>query len=541
MIQLIIYDLLIILIAGLLAGAGCRRLGISMLVGYIGVGAIVGAGGFGWVTDQHHEIKYIAEAGILFLLFSIGLEFSLGELNRLRRYIFLGGSLQMLIAAIPAAVVFYLYSTDRVSAVVFGFSLAMSSTVLVFKALAEYGETSSLLGRRSIGILLFQDMAVVPLLLLVPIFMGEGHRDSLLEILILIPTTAGIIVGVLLLRAIVRRWIVPLMIRMQSPELIVLLAVTIFGSLSFGVYKLGLPPPLGAFAAGLVLSGNRLTAQVDSLILPFREVFSAVFFVSLGLLFDPEIIINNPGFVLVGFAGLLLLKFTAGTLAARTTKLNWRGACGVGVSLAQIGEFAFVLAYAAWEAGIFPEEAYQYILIFSLSSMILTPQMIKLGLRLSRSAICYETKEEIVTYYQWITEPHAIVIGIGPVGRQVTRTLGKQNIQVCAVDLSPVNLHPLAQQGYHTIAGDARDIETLKNAGIKNAHLILVCVPLDEIAQEIISSIRNLNSNCKVIVRCRYESNVEMMTKAGADVVVSEEIKAAEALLQIIGEVKQAT
>ncbi|MHC4443514.1 MAG: cation:proton antiporter domain-containing protein [Planctomycetota bacterium] len=537
MIELIAKDLIIILAAGFIAGLICRRFGISMLVGYIGIGTIIGIGGFGLVTDKHHEIEYIAGSGVLLLLFTIGLEFSLDHLVRLKRYILLGGSVQMTLVALPIITFFCIIKMDWPTAFIFGFAAAMSSTVLVFKALSELGETTSRHGRRTVGMLLFQDVAVVPLLLLIPILAGKDNQTGALDWVILIATTGLMIAGVLILRGIVRRWIVPLMVRFRSPELLALLAVVVLGGLSFAAYKAGLSPLLGALAAGLVLSDNRLTAQVDALILSFREVFSAVFFVGLGLLFTPEIIIRYPLYIVLGFVGLLIIKFTAGTIAARTTRLRWRNSAGVGIGVAQIGEFAFVLTFVGWEAGLLSADLYHCMVIFSLCSLILTPQMIKIGLRWSKPEITDEPKQDLYGY-QRVKEPHAIVIGIGPVGRQVTASLDKQGMNVCAADLSTVNLHPLAQQGFHTIAGDCRDLHTLENAGVKRTQLIIVCVPVDEIALEIVTALRSLNQQCIVLVRCRYESNVEPLKKAGAQAVVSEEIEAADALLQTLQRIK---
>jgi CPA2 family monovalent cation:H+ antiporter-2 len=340
-----------------------------------------------------------------------------------------------------------------------------------------------------------------------------------------------------LLRKALQHWIAPLLSRLRSPELIVLFVITLLGLLTAVAYKAGLPPPLGAFAAGLVLNGNRLTGQIDALVLPFRETFAAIFFVSLGMLFHPEIIRQAPIFTALAFVGIILLKLFAGSIAARLTGLKWRSSIGVGLGLSQIGEFAFILAFAGLQAGLLSQTGYDYLLVFALGTLILTPLMLKMGLRWSQSA---EEANYPAGYYDVEILPddvsRAIVIGIGHIGKQLSLHLETRGIFVYAVDLSAVNLHPLAQQGITTVVGDARDSSTLERGRVKTAQLAIVCVPDDMIAVEIVRTLCAYNPGCTILVRCRYRLTMDKLKQIGADIVIAEETQTAKALIDILTE-----
>lgn len=531
----LVYDLLIILAAGLIAGLVCRWLRVSALVGYLIIGALVGQGCLGWISDERHEIEYIAEAGVFLLLFSIGLEFSLDELWRLGRNLVIGGSVQMLLVASPVAVFLLGIGTDWRPAVLIAAAVSFNSTALVFKALSEWGHASLPHGRRAIGILLFQDAALIPLLLLVPLLTGTGHAPGPIEYLVLACTSILFVVAVVALRNVLASRIIPLFASYRSPELVVLFTLVSLGGVTLGAYTVGLPPAIGAFAAGLIFSGNRWTRQIDALVLPFRETFAVVFFVSLGLLFDPQLLWREPLLLLVCLAGLIVVKGAAATAALRLTGLGWQPAAGMGVGLAHVGEFAFVLVLLSWEAGVIAESDYQRILAIAIGSLILTPFLLKTGLRWTRFAAETDGKPPQATQPDQARQ-QAVVIGAGPIGRQVTSWLETTGKDVCLIDLSPINLHPFAQHGFRTVAGDAADRDILERAQVEVASVVVVCVPDDEAAIRIAQNLRTANSSCLILVRCRYQMNASKLRMSGANQVVSEEAEAGNALLNVLAD-----
>ena len=529
----LIYDILIILSAGLFADVLCRRVGVPPLVGYLVVGAVIGQGTLGLVRDTHHEIEHIAEVGVFLLLFSIGLEFSLEELQKLGRHFFIGGGVQMLLVAAPVAAVMAAFGIDWQASLLIATACAFSSTVLVFKALSEWGQLAVPHGRRAVGILLFQDAALIPLLLVIPLITGSGEAAGAADYAILAVKSTLFIASVIFVRRLMAEWIIPWLAGHRSPDLIVLFTLVALGGITLAAYSVGLPPAVGAFAAGLVFSGNRWSQQVDALILPFRESFAVIFFVSLGLIANPKLFWLEPVLMLGSLAGIVVLKAATATIALRLTGLRWRPSTGMGIGLAHIGEFAFVLVLLGWEAGAITDAQYQRVVSISLASLILTPLLMKFGLRWAQS---YDTAGEPLHD----GDPHpplagqAVVIGAGPTGRQVASRLETAGNEVCVVDLSPINLYPFSQQGFRTVAGDASQAEILEHAHIEHATMVIVCISDDDAAKAIAQTVRGMNPSGFLLMRCRYHENIEKLIRLGADHVVSEEAKASAALIGVL-------
>jgi CPA2 family monovalent cation:H+ antiporter-2 len=530
-------DLLTILTAGLVAGLLCKRFGVSLLLGYLLMGVMLGDGILGWVSDDNHEIEYLAEAGVFLLLFAIGLEFSPQELGRLGRHLLVGGSVQMFLVSGPVLLVVLGVGMSWQSAILLAMALAFSSTVLVFKSLAEWGQTTTPYGRRAIGILLFQDVALIPLLLVVPLLMSSEQAVGLIAYLKLGLASTMFVASVIGLRMVLAQWIIPLLANYRSPELVVLLTLVVLGGVTLTAHAIGLAPAVGAFAAGLIFSDTRWTRQIDALVLPFRETFAAIFFVSLGLLFDPRLLQDEPMTLLVGLLGLTLLKALAATVALRFTGLTWKSALGTGMGLAHVGEFAFVLVVLGWESGIVSEADYHRVVCLALGSLVLTPLLLKTGLRWAETAEHLEEKQERLRISE-STRP-AIVIGIGPIGQHIASQLQNTGWDVWLIDQSPVNLHGFAQRGFHTIAGDATDAITLGAAHATEAGLIVVCVPDDDVALRLVRAVREVNAGCCIVVRCRYTANERRLMQAGANRVVSEEVQASDALRRILLDVER--
>ena len=534
MVVTLVYNLFVILAVGLISGIVSKRLGFSMLVGYLLAGAVIGRGGLGLVAEHTEEIEYLAHAGALLLLFAIGIEFSLEELVRLSRYFFVGGSVQMMLVAAPVALACMLFGVSWRSALLIAAATALSSTVLVFRALAEWGETASPQGRRTIGILLFQDVALVPLMLLVPLLTGKEQGPQVLAYLLLALNSTLFVVAVLVLRKVFSRWVVPMLSNLRSVELVILFGLVVLVGFCLGAAAAGLPPTLGAFAAGLALSGNRLTGQVDALILPYRESFGVVFFVSLGTLLDPSILMDEPLLLLISLLGVLVIKAGGATIAVRAAGLPWRAAAGMGLGLAQLGELSFVLLSAGVHEGVITELDYNRILFVAMGTLILTPQLLKFGLRWARQSPLTDHGAKEKRGHLPPAPQEAILVGLGPTGRQVASQLEIMGIDVCLVDLNPVNLHAYAQQGFRTVWGDASDPEVLDRTDAAHSRLAIVCVPEDRVALQIIKALLRLNPTCNIVVRCRYQANTPTLKKAGASAVVSEEAQASVALLRLL-------
>ncbi|MEZ6091473.1 MAG: cation:proton antiporter [Pirellulaceae bacterium] len=530
-IETVIVDLLIVLGAGFAAGAVCKRFGVSMLVGYLMVGALIGGGVFNLVSHENHELESVAHFGALLLLFSVGLEFSLEELVRLRRFIVIGGCLQMLAVAIPLTLVCLAFGMPANAAILSGFAGALSSTVLVFKAISEWGQTASPHGRRAIAILLFQDVALVPLMLLIPLLTDTGNPPTVMAYVVLAGKSSIFVAMVFVSRSIIAKWVIPMLASLRSVELVVLFVLNLLGAVCWIAYQLGLPSAVGALAAGVILSGNRLSKQVDSIVLPFRESFSVVFFVSIGTLLDPMLFFQEPLLLSAGLLGMLLLKSAAGAFALGAVGLRWKAAFGMGLGLAQLGEFSFLLISEAVAQGLISRLDYNRMLFIALGTLILTPQLIRIGLR-SAEGMPDEDDSHAIAKTSHDPSQHVIIIGVGLIGRQLASRLEIMGLDVRLIDQSPINLHGFAQQGFQTVAGDARDPDVLHRADAKRCRLAIVSVPDDEIALQIVTTLVGISPKTKTIVRCRYQGNAGRIQRAGADAVVSEESEASKALLQ---------
>ncbi len=534
----LVYDLMILLAAGLFSALVCRRLNVSVLIGYLVVGSIIGHGVLGWVQDEQHQLAHFAEVGVFLLLFSIGLEFSIDDLKRLGSNFVIGGGTQMLLVATPVAAVLSLLGLGWQPALLIASAVAFSSTVLVFRALTEFGQAQRPHGRRAIGILLFQDAALVPLLLIVPLLTGSDTAAGPAEFVQLAMISLAFIVAVIGLRHVLAEWVIPMFANYRSSELVVLFTLVSLGGVTLAAYSVGLPPAVGAFAAGLIFNGNRWSHQIDALVLPFRETFAAVFFVGLGLIFDPRLLWYEPQLLLLVLPAMIVLKAAAAAVALKLTELPARSALGMGIGLAQVGEFAFVLVLLGVDSGVLSETDYQRVVAIAVGSLVLTPTLMKFGLRLVR--LDTEEEQPSGTVVQGGDDKRrAVVIGAGPIGRSIGSQLETFGHDVCMVNLSPINLHSFAQQGFRTVAGDATDESVLQLTELADAELIVVCVPDDGAAMRVVKVARRLNQSCRVIVRCRYQSNLKKLKNAGATDVVAEESEAAMALMRLLKHAEQ--
>ena len=536
-VTLLVVDLFWVLGAGLLAGMVCKRMGISMLIGYLVAGAVIGEGAFGLVSSDHQGMHYLSETGVLFLLFSIGLELSLEELLRMGTRLLVGGTLQMTLVAIPVYLISLAAGLPWNAALLIAVSVSFSSTVLVFKALSEWGQTSTAHGNRAIGILLFQDLILVPFILLLPLLTSVGEPPSVWKFVLLLVKSCVLVAAIFVVRKAIQRWFVPILGGMRSVELVVLFALTVFCAAGIGAYWIDLPPMLGALGAGLALGANRLTRQVDALILPFRETFSAVFFVGLGALMRFNFLTESVGsvFVVAGLiVAVLVIKSAAAAVALKLTALNWRTALGMSIGLSQMGEFSFVLLSNGHNLEILSPEAYNTFLLVGLGTLLLTPQLLRRGLRYAESGVVVEETPPAVGTESSRPIRHAVVIGLGPIGSQAVSRLELAGIDVHLIDFNPLNLQTFAQLGFTTVAGDAADEETLVRARVGECRIAVVTVPSDMAAGDIVEAIRRVNSQCRIIVRCRFQANVQSIKRSGASVVLSEEVEASQAMGRLL-------
>ncbi|MBQ9128596.1 MAG: cation:proton antiporter, partial [Thermoguttaceae bacterium] len=332
------------------------------------------------IQKDEFAFEATTEFGVLLLLFAIGIEFTFDKLAATARYMFIGGSLQMGLTILIAVVVNMLFGMSLTSAFVLGCVVALSSTALVYRSVQDVGQADTKRAQATVGLLIFQDLALVPLLLILPKILGAGDdatdgwfANSWLDMAAKSGTFCAVVV--------LAKWanvklIVPRLAALRSNELVILFAVFTLLGMCCVAGALGLTPALGALAAGVALGENRLTRQIDALVLPFREAFSAIFFISLGMMTDFSYVWLHPALCASALIGAVALKWAAATSALRACGMDFRGALGFGLSISQVGELAFMILSLAYAQGALSEVAYQTTLFVSVASLALTPNMV---------------------------------------------------------------------------------------------------------------------------------------------------------------------
>jgi len=543
-------DLVVVLVAGLVSGILCRRWNIPTVVGYLIAGGLIGPHVLGLVgfppvgadppevlppfsPSSARQLEDIAQLGALLLLFSVGIELSLEGFWELRREFLLGGAVQTLLTAIPASLIAWLATGEAEPAILIGVAVANSSTVLVFKALEEWGQVGTSAGRRTLAILLFGDIVLIPFLLFVPFLAGEDRFLRLQDLVVLSGQFFLLVLAVPTARYLVGNLALENLSKLRSIELLVLFTIAIFAAVCWVSYELGLPPAIGALAAGLIFGGGRWSRQIDAVTLPFREAAAAVFFVGLGTVMRPSLAVEFPVGILLSLAALIGVKTVAGGVALGLTGLSWKNSFALGAAMAQMSEFSFLLLFTATRQGALSRPSYEFLLLLAVLSLIITPQLVRWALPYLEPGPPTSKQEPIVVHDRGhIAE--AVVIGAGPIGRRIAAQLETMGVDVCLVDLSPVNLYAFAQQGFRTVAGDGQQLEVLEHAGVPRASLVVVTVPDDQVAMQVVRQVRSLSKTVPIFVRCRYQANVVFLRKAGASAVVAEEVEATTALLQLL-------
>lgn len=498
------------------------------------------------MTEGRAALEGATEFGVQLLLFSIGIEFTFAQLTATAKYMFVGGALQMGCTIGLAILICMLFHMPWTAGLALGSVVALSSTALVYKSLGDLGQADTKRAQATLGMLIFQDIALVPLLLVLPIVLGCGSEEEVqywfgnpwIDMTL---KSAAFCIIVVLLKVMNYTTVIPRLAALRSNDLVILFAIVVLVGMCLVAEALGLTPALGALAAGVVLGENRLTHQIDSLVLPFREAFSAMFFISLGMLTDFGYVFQHPLTCLLALLGAIAFKAMCATLALRVCGMDRRGALAYGVSISQIGELAFTLLAVAYAAGAINDASYNTMLFVSVGSLVVTPNLVKLAM--TRFGMPPETKEVSKAdadvspeLFRAITNAkgHSIIVGAGPIGSSLASTLVAAKRSVCLIDFNPVNLQPFNQNGTPTVTGDGADHEILRRAGIGRAELVFVTVPRDDLAVAIVKSARALNPTAVVAVRVRYRMNVALVRRAGAELVLCEENTIADEMVRLL-------
>jgi CPA2 family monovalent cation:H+ antiporter-2 len=517
-------NLLIIFTASLVVIALFQRLRLPPVLGYLCVGLMIGPTAFDWVNESE-ELPDLAELGVVFLLFSLGLEFSLSKMLALRQVVFGLGSLQVLVSGIVLGGLLILFGMPTTPALLLGAGLALSSTAIVSKELSSLGELFSRHGQNAIAVLLFQDVVAVLLLTLVPVFAGNSDQVWYWALPLTLGKTIVLFVGLLL----VSRWLLPRLFHevatSRSAELFVLLALVIVLLTAWLTHLLGLSPALGAFLAGMLLGESHYRHQIEADIRPFRDILLGVFFVSIGMLIDLRLFASH-GLLILGLTlGLLLIK---GTVVALLVK--WRGsdvetAWRSGLALAQGGEFCFALMTQMQQNKLMPADFGGLLLAATFCSMLVTPLLLRAAPHIA-TRLHHKPNEEAelekISALNAGLHNHVVICGYGRVGQSIGRVLRNVDQPYIALDTDPVRVQEAAVNESCVHYGDSRRGELLVAIGLERARLLVVAVDQTDIALLILKEARRFNPSVSILVRTRDDSQLAELKAAGASEVVPE-------------------
>jgi CPA2 family monovalent cation:H+ antiporter-2 len=525
-------ELVILLVASAVIGYLCQRAGLVPIVGFLLAGVALGPNALGLVQNQE-LIDAAAEIGVILLLFTIGLEFSLDQLARIRRLIFVGGGLQVVLVIALVTGVLLLFGVTWQIALFTGFLLSLSSTAVVMKLLGDRGETNSPGGQATLGILIFQDLAVVAMVLLIPMLGGTG--GSALGIVQALGTAVLIIIGVLVVARRVMPRLMEAVARTCSEEIFLLTIIAVCFVTAYLTSLAGVSLSLGAFLAGLLVSDTRFRDYALGEILPLQVLFSATFFVSVGLLLDIGFLVQNLPLVLAVVAVILLLKLLTTGLSVRALGYPPRTVAFTSLLLAQIGEFSLVLERTGREAGLtfagLGETGTQAFIAATVLLIVLTPFLAQAGESLQRRLTprTAPAPDEDDTPggahadgFGNLNE-HVIIAGYGPAGQALAQVLHEADVPYGILTLSPGGANEAEEAGLRVMRSDYSRQRTLDIAGLRRAKTLVIADDNPAMAHRVIGLARGMNPNITILVRARTGDEAHELTLAGANLAVSEE------------------
>lgn len=529
----ILQDIVIIIGLAIVVSFVFNLLRIPTIVGFLLTGILAGPYGLGLVKAVK-EVEVMAEVGVILLLFTIGLEFSLQKLIRIKKIVLIGGTLQVGLTIAIVTGIGIIYGLSIPQSIFVGFLVSLSSTAIVLKLLQERSDLDTPHGRNTLGILLFQDVIVVPMMIIIPMLGGAPKFAE--QNILLIALKALFLVGIILVSA---RWIIPFLLhqvtRLRKRELFLLSIVFIAFSVAWLTSQFGLSLALGAFLAGLIISESEYSQAAISSILPFHDLFMSFFFVSIGMLLDIEFFFTNPIICLFLAGCLIIIKFFTAGIASIILRYPLRTAIIVGFALAQIGEFSFILSAVGRENQLIPDDAFQIFLAVVVLSMILTPFIFSLRKYANSIAKFLPLPKILKTGTANIHEDvkvneytdHLIIVGYGLNGRNLAHAAHVANLKYIIVDMNPDTVRTEQQANKPIFFGDSSQRTVLLKAGIERARIMAIVINDPAAERRITRLARELNSNIYIIVRSRYLQGSEEFYKLGANKVVIEELESA--------------
>lgn len=504
-----------------------RRLKLPAILAYLVAGMLVGQHGLD-IAQEQVDYDHFAELGIVFLLFTLGLEFSLPRLVAMRHLVLSVGSMQVAISLLIFLIVSMFFGLSFSAAFVVGSILALSSTAIVIRQLSETGAMNRKSGQLSVAVLLFQDVAVVPLLIIIPMLAQDGESSMLLALMLAM--VKGVVVVVLLM--LIGKWLLPrvfnVIAQVRTDELFVLTTLLVTLLASAFTQWFGLSMALGAFLAGMMLGESEYKYQLEADIRPYRDILLGLFFITVGMKLDVSLLLSSPFSLLALMISFMTVKViivkVLAVKAGEATKDAWAS----GLMLAQMGEFGFVLIALANNSQLIPVDVTSMLLGAGVLSMAITPYMIdharSWSLFLSQEKVSDEHDLESLPDNKTLSN-HVIICGFGRIGQTVSRFLKQEGIDFVAIDIDPLRTRKARDAGENVLFGSSRKTEILNAAYLAEAKLVVIAFGEDKQSVEVIQKVRSMSESVPILVRTRNDDQLSVLQSAGANEVVPESLE----------------
>lgn len=534
-------DIVVLLGVSLLVLYLSHHIEVPSVVAFLATGVLLGPHGLGAVQAVE-DVEVLAEIGVILVLFAVGLEFSLRQVLRMGRAVVLGGTLQVFGVLALVFLALQAAGMSRREALFLGMIASLSSTAVVLRVLQQRAEVHGPHGRMSLAVLIYQDLMIVPMMLLVPVL--AGAEESFGAALAAFGVKA---LGIIALVLVLARWVVPHVLERvvgtRDRDMFLLMVVGICLAVAWAAAAAGLSLALGAFLAGLIVSESEYSHQALADILPFRDLFASFFFISIGMLLDVRMAAESPLLLSLLVLGVVFLKAGIATLAALALGLALRTAVLVGLALSQVGEFSFILASSGLREGVIDPTAYQWFVVTAVVSIGITPFLMAAAPRLAAAvgALPFPARLKaggVVISDEPEDRPalsdHVVVVGFGLNGGNVARAAQVAGIPFIAIEMNPEIVREQRGRGVPIFYGDATQAPVLEMAGVPRARAVVLAISNAAATRRITALARQLNPACRIISRTRYLREVEPLQEAGADVVIPEEL---ETSLEIVARV----
>lgn len=540
-------ELFLVLFAAVAGGIVARFLRLQPLVGYIVSGVIFGSL---FLHGETQVVERFAEIGIILLLFSIGVELSFKSLGRVFKVATVGAVLQIIFVAVISYLFLVAFGLPAKVSLIFSLGFSLSSTAVVVKILADRGESDTIHGKTMLGWLLIQDLAVIPIMVLLPLIAGVGEGGFLIQTLKALGTALVVVVATILLGRKIAPYLLHKVAAVNSRELLVVSAITLALGIAYLTSFFGISPALGAFLAGVIISETQENHAVFAETRPLRDLFVALFFVTLGFLVSPTILVNNLGLIIGLSFFVLLIKTLVVFILTATLGYHGKTAVSMALGLAQIGEFSFIIYSFAGKLEILDSRMTSVGIATTMITLLLTPLFYKSIVPVWRKARILTKKWPFIHkfFVGWDRKrlarkqrqkDHIIICGYGRVGKWVGKALSLEEIPFIVIDYNQTVVNKVRKEGKSVIYGDPAEPEVLEQAGVGLAKVVIVAIPDIVVQEEIITYIQSRHPSVKVISRAHLKEDVETLEVLRVDKVIQPEFEASirivKSILSLIG------